>query len=253
MSELTSYRCPNCGAYTTNTQNCEYCGSLFVRFVKKGIDISTTTYLNNDIEFPGLLQNLKRNLELQDESGNEGVAVATDIVWENEMGDMCGCSILSTNSPLGWLDDTCFQDGADCHRGLGIILSFCGYVNGHSEYNEREILKLQKFKSLSSYALFTNHNSSYTDSSNDIRYDREYYIDFGEDAEGASRLISEILIEVYALSSTGNYDIFTNSGESIQKARDKWRTANGFDETKPTWYIVLVIILWILYFYYLVS
>jgi hypothetical protein len=79
------------------------------------------------------------------------------------------------------------------------------------------------------------------------------YIDFGEDAEGASRLISEILIEVYALSSTGNYDIFTNSGESIQKARDKWRTANGFDETKPTWYIVLVIILWILYFYYLVS
>ena len=38
--ELKTYVCPNCGANTTNAQNCEYCGSLLVRFVEKGISLS---------------------------------------------------------------------------------------------------------------------------------------------------------------------------------------------------------------------
>lgn len=37
--ELKTYVCPNCGANTTNAQNCEYCGSLLVRFVDKGISL----------------------------------------------------------------------------------------------------------------------------------------------------------------------------------------------------------------------
>ena len=32
-------KCPNCGANATNHQNCEYCGSLLVRFVDKGISL----------------------------------------------------------------------------------------------------------------------------------------------------------------------------------------------------------------------
>ena len=66
MSELKTFVCPNCGANTTNAQNCEYCGSLLVRFVEKGIDLSHTTYLNNDAVFPGLITQLKYNLKLQE-------------------------------------------------------------------------------------------------------------------------------------------------------------------------------------------
>lgn len=38
--ELKTYVCPNCGANATNAQNCEYCGSLLVRFVDKGVSLS---------------------------------------------------------------------------------------------------------------------------------------------------------------------------------------------------------------------
>ena len=76
--ELKSYVCPNCGANTTNTQNCEYCGSLLVRFVEKGIDLSHTSYLNNNAVFPGLVEELKRNLELQSENPKDWVA--TDLL-----------------------------------------------------------------------------------------------------------------------------------------------------------------------------
>ena len=63
--ELKSLVCPHCGANTTNMQNCEYCGSLLVRFVDKGIDISNTSYNNGDNIFPGLLTELRNNLTLQ--------------------------------------------------------------------------------------------------------------------------------------------------------------------------------------------
>ena len=46
--EANVIKCPNCGASSTNHTNCEYCGSLLVRFVDKGIDLSTTSYLTND-------------------------------------------------------------------------------------------------------------------------------------------------------------------------------------------------------------
>ena len=38
--EANVIKCPNCGASSTNHTNCEYCGSLLVRFVDKGIDLS---------------------------------------------------------------------------------------------------------------------------------------------------------------------------------------------------------------------
>ena len=59
--EMVSLKCPNCGANATNNQNCEYCGSLLVRFVDKGIDLSNTSYLDDSLVFPGLKEKLKEN------------------------------------------------------------------------------------------------------------------------------------------------------------------------------------------------
>ncbi len=69
-------KCPNCGANATNHQNCEYCGSLLVRFVEKGIDLSKTTYMTNEGVFPGLAEELHRNLRLQKDNPD---VVVTDI------------------------------------------------------------------------------------------------------------------------------------------------------------------------------
>lgn len=38
--EAQTITCPNCGANTTNHQNCEYCGSFLVRQVSRGVDVS---------------------------------------------------------------------------------------------------------------------------------------------------------------------------------------------------------------------
>ena len=59
---------------------------------------------------------------------------------------------------------------------------------------------------------------------------RAYAINFGEDAEGAARLVSEILIKVRGWSPTEPYDMFTNVGRGIVRARNAWMGAHGFGD-----------------------
>lgn len=46
---VSSIVCPNCGANAQNHENCEFCGSLLVRFVNKGIDYDIEDYNDKDI------------------------------------------------------------------------------------------------------------------------------------------------------------------------------------------------------------
>ena len=50
MIRLQTIVCPNCGANTTNHENCEFCGSLLVRFEDKNIEFDEDNY--ND---PGIV------------------------------------------------------------------------------------------------------------------------------------------------------------------------------------------------------
>ena len=220
MAELQSYVCPNCGANTTNAENCEYCGSLLVRFVEKGIDLSQTSYTNNSEVFPGLITELKKNLILQEE--NKGLAVVTDIMWKNDAtGDRGVVCILSASSETIFADGTPLSLGVKA-KGLIVTFNYCTYADNSQwgEYNERMDTLLKKFKQLKSFLLFTSHYGSFVDEQGFKRLGREYAIHFGEDAEGAARLISEVLIKVEGLKPTDSYDIFTNMGTDIQKARD---------------------------------
>ena len=78
--EAKVIKCPNCGASSTNHTNCEYCGSLLVRFVDKGIDLTTTSYLTNDKVYEGLIDALQQNLERQELSDS---IVETDILYKS--------------------------------------------------------------------------------------------------------------------------------------------------------------------------
>lgn len=61
-SHVSNLVCPNCGANTSNHQNCEYCGSILVRFSDKGIAINESKYGKKSEPIKGLEEELKKNL-----------------------------------------------------------------------------------------------------------------------------------------------------------------------------------------------
>ena len=226
--ELKTLECPHCGANTTNTQNCDYCGSLLVRFVDKGIDITNTPYANGDNVYPGLLAELRKNLQLQLENPNEYTCM-TDIFMPRNDGGYNSISIGRSKS-FCWADRTIIELGSS-RNGLIILLNFDTYQNQNQaflEYNKELDKLLSKFKKLKSFELFTSHVCSYKDMDGCSRCGREYAIDFGNDAEGASILISEILSQVYGITQSDSIDIFTNIGRNkVVQARNAWTAAHG--------------------------
>ena len=227
-NEIKTYTCPNCGAQITNTRNCEYCGSLLVRFAVHGIDATKTEYMNDDYVFPGLKEELEKNLKLRKE--HPGMNVITDILKKFSDGTMSALSILNCNETY-WQDDT-LSDLESSESGLRIGLEFCKYKDSsaYKEFNDRQDSELSKFKKLDSFPLFTSHyNQNYINRFGDEKYGYEYAIDFGEDAEGAARLVSEILTKVNGVSVEENVDMFTNVGNDIVTARNNWKKNHGFD------------------------
>lgn len=246
--ELKVLKCPNCGANTTNAQNCEYCGSLLVRFVDKGIDLSKTSYTNDSVTFPGLAAELKRNLKLQKENPN--VFVATDLCSKREDGSGETLSILNTGN-CNWADGHEINI-SNYKNGLIIDMSFDTLVdgNGNDDWSKKQMKNLEAFKKLDSFPLFTGHTCNYTAYGQE-RYCREYAIDFGNDAEGAARLISEILQKVYGWTINTNFDMYTEVGsDNVQKARDNWDKAHGFEvdsDSSLIWWIIGGLIGWFLF------
>jgi len=79
-------RCPSCGANPQNHINCEYCGSLFVRYEEIGL--STDNILKPDgnfggFAFDGLKEALEENLSLQKEES----FIITDLSLKIETSD----------------------------------------------------------------------------------------------------------------------------------------------------------------------
>lgn len=249
MAELKVLKCPNCGANTTNAQNCEYCGSLLVRFVDKGIDLSTTNYLSDKMTIPGLAAELKKNLQLQKATDE---IVTTDIYRVVDKDYYKDMSVVRTG--YGKYEDTDVPIVINDNKsGLVIVYYEIETLNPEDEgdYDEefekeeqeydKELLK--EFMSLPSYPLFTQHvhRTNFEDhiTGKTIYYNYHFYaIDFGEDAEGAARLISEIIALPYIVRDrlegkeikgfTGlKHLFFTNIGEdNIENSRKSIRDEN---------------------------
>lgn len=240
--ELKSLVCPHCGANTTNMQNCEYCGSLLVRFVDKGIDINNTSYNNGDTVFPGLLTELRNNLKFQLENPNEKTCT-TDIFWPRNDGGN-GYLCIGRSMSLNWVDNSPMNLGSS-HNGLIVSVNFSTYFDQQfSAFNKEMDEQLSKFKKLKSFELFTSHTCTYKDDQGYSRCGRVYAIDFGNDAEGASALISEILSQVMDLNPSDNFDIFTNVGaDKVQQARNAWYASHGIATSNSgCWQVIFTLI-----------
>ena len=199
--EANVIKCPNCGASSTNHTNCEYCGSLLVRFVDKGIDLSTTSYLTNDKVYAGLIDALKQNLDRQELSDS---AVETGIFYKSSptvklSRKRHGVATVFRSGSTTWSDGDPIKLG-DKNRGLVIKFSFDIHAEENDVSDERIEKQHQEFKSLGSFPLFTPHSGIYMRPGSSCRFrSQEYAIDFGQDIEGAARLISEVLSKVFGI------------------------------------------------------
>lgn len=212
--EANVIKCPNCGASSTNHTNCEYCGSLLVRFVDKGIDLSTTSYLTNDKVYDGLIDALKQNLERQELSDS---AVETGIFYKSSptvklSRKRHGVATVFRSGSTTWSDGDPIKLG-DKNRGLVIKFSFDIHAEENDVADERIERQHQEFKALGSFPLFTAHTGIYMRPGSSSRFrSQEYAIDFGQDVEGAARLISEVLSKVYGIPEDAQL-IYLGEGE----------------------------------------
>lgn len=220
--EANVIKCPNCGASSTNHTNCEYCGSLLVRFVNKGIDLSTTSYLTNDKVYDGLIDALKQNLDRQELSDS---AVETGIFYKSSptvklSRKRHGVATVFRSGSTTWSDGDPIKLG-DKNRGLVIKFSF----DIHAEENDVSDKRIERqhleFKSLSSFPLFTAHSGIYVRPGSSSRFrSQEYAIDFGQDVEGAARLISEVLSKVYGIPEDAQL-VYLGEGENVPVEENK--------------------------------
>ena len=249
MAELRQFVCPNCGANITNRRNCEYCGSLLVRLTDNGINVES--YISNHGILSGLSEALKENIRLQKE--NKDLTVATDIYGQYfTKENYLFASIVSTKHLR-------FRNGTkafpNSKNGIGVI--FCFEVKSFKLLDKEDVLvkenkKIQamheRFKGLEIFNLFTSHATSEKVLTDEDKF-YEYVVDFGEDAEGAARLLSDVINQVYGIPNDAQLEYITNIGDNIESSRlNRDEDANLFKTALVKGIFITPIILLILYF-----
>ncbi len=232
--EANVIKCPNCGASSSNHTNCEYCGSLLVRFVDKGIDLSTTSYLTNDKVYAGLIDALKQNLDCQELSNSP---VETGIYYKSSPTVKLSRKrhIVATVFRSGsttWSDGDPIKLG-DKNRGLVIKFSFDIHAEENDVSDERIEKQHHEFKALGSFPLFTTHSGIYMRPGSNSRFrSQEYAIDFGQDVEGAARLISEVLSKVYGLPEDAQLVFLGEDDAPVEKKVEEPQKIEKLEDTQ---------------------
>lgn len=210
-------RCPSCGASTTNFINCEYCGSLFVRYSRVGLNVDEIFKPNPDtadvsidqdlkkpfgnfggFAFGGLKEAFDKNLSLQ----KQGTFIVTDVFIDedskqnNKQGFIKKLFSKPASKPIiiqvvestgvGFFDNPSFP-------GLAVHIPFVKGDNG--DFSNAQLdgdIPLSKFEKMKESVLFETREAD-----NDII---DKIIDFGNDSRGAAYLVSKLLIEFFNIS-----------------------------------------------------
>jgi hypothetical protein len=174
---MKTIQCPSCGAAATNFQNCEFCGSLFVRAEQVGYDVSKL-FMDNEIDivFEGLKEAVDENILNQSKFRNISGQVGTNIFRSKSFYE-----IDNTNYIIGlWNRDY----EKDPLRGeVSIVFEV-------SKLTEKQKLLLSQ---LDEFKLFDDTESVGL-----------WQIHFGKDSRGAAFLISRILNKVFGLDYSEN-------------------------------------------------
>jgi hypothetical protein len=166
-------QCPNCGASATNLQNCEFCGSLFVRYDDNNLD-SGQLFDNNSkfvgFMFPGLEHELCKNLSQQTDS----TFIVTDVSYKGNI-------ILQIVQTTGL--DNLLGETPKSFPGIAVHVPFA---------SDKEV-EYERFIGIEESKLFI---SSYD---SQLRC-HDFAIDFGNDSVGATYLSTLYLMKQEGLN-----------------------------------------------------
>ena len=227
---MRTIECPNCGAPATNHQNCNFCGSLMIRFADKGLASLANEYLRSHSVLPGLLNHLHKNIEIQEqaERDNSKDVAQTDIWIDDEIwssGKHVICTVLpAANLALGsfTIDSSGYFDiiqPFENYEGISLATLFTFQIFKDAELAPIERERLNNFKKLSSFPLFESYVYSSSDDFGNEYTTYEYAINFGRDEEGAAMLISEVAEKVYGCDPNNTLECYTNNSDVIDNIR----------------------------------
>lgn len=214
MNEGRFLTCPNCGANITNTQNCEYCGSLLVRFVENNIPLDKSKYGDSAFRFAGLKEALKRNLEEQDRTGGrnhirtviECKDLGLDLAVTNPLSQTESACSLSILGDYVNLRSEPAMEFITNEKSLVVCIKFYEitsnkdlFVGSHNKINDFYAYQHKRFQQLDIYKLFTYHESALLVSSpGGIELEcgvvHQYYLDFGRDIDGSAAIITQYIL-----------------------------------------------------------
>jgi hypothetical protein len=204
---MKTIQCPSCGASATNLQNCEFCGSFFVRAYKLKVDSSSIV---NYFYFEQIANALKLNLEIQ----INNVRIS-DIKWNNYSTYIYLNKTEFLNNKtesLKVINSHYISDAFIIEPSIPSIA-----VDIYSEFftnaERKKFLKLEESKFFSTYQ--------------EEGYDTfGYVIDFGNDYIGAAKFISKILIEIKGIGQSTNIFCVTEPGGWYNEDYIKFITNN---------------------------
>lgn len=261
MEERT-LRCPNCGANATNHDNCEYCGSLLIRFVDKNIAIDENKYGQQAFRFVGLEDALKRNLMEQNSTfGCNHVRTkikSTSIGLELDVTNPKSQAEVVVFSPEGlegtirveptFYTKTDEQSLIVCVRFYEItfepLVAKSYYID--SDFNKKNKYAHERFKRLQIFKLFTLQTDKLIfvpGPDMHAGYDGgcvyQYYLNFGKDVQGAAAIISQYLLDGFDMLSKDAYNLEYRL-ESISDSEYNAMIKNIRSKTKSD-YILFVV------------
>ena len=170
---MQTIKCNSCGASGQNIQNCEFCGSLFVRYNNLGLSLTNVLSDKGELTgfvFPGLENELKKNLSMQTDTN----FIVTDIEFLN----INYAQIVASNMVIDLLQTSNITVPS---------------ISIHLPFTEDREAEHYKFSCLKEKTLFKHsYNNEFSC--------HDYIMEFGKDALGAAYLVSKLLIEVEGLN-----------------------------------------------------
>ncbi len=226
--EAQAIKCPNCGANATNHQNCEYCGSLLVRFIDKQIALDENKYGGKSVKLKGLEAALRRNLEEQERTyGRNHVRTniicssfgleldvtnpksQTEVYVPNEYFESSKCTLRISPTYQCKTDEQAlvicvrFYEITDKTVLVADQMSHGGEYERFNNYNYKAH---ERFKNLDIFKLFTLQIDDLVVCSK-IGFGTktgkvyQYYLNFGKDVEGAAAIITQYLSSSFSITS----------------------------------------------------
>lgn len=192
--------CPNCGANTSNRLNCEYCGSMLVRFTDHGISIDPTKYGNGAKAIDGLEEALAGNLSLQETCGEN------EYVITNMTANMEPLRIQFIQSDAATIGITGNNPLENATRGNIALRVPFAIRSDNDEAMMQAKAELDRFRKMDCFSLFTPQ-----------QYDGgiSFYIDFGRDTLTAAQVFSQIAKEIDREGQLFDFQTVIKSKEDI--------------------------------------